>query len=857
MKKLFFFLSVLLCLTSCSDEIANSAEIDVPTNENPAVVEPEMRTIRIAASTGGSGKTRTTLSGHSVLWDENDEFVVANPQQDSPSKTLLVTVNGTDQALGIQADDNTNALIKYDYIKVVVNGQDITSDIVSESTDDNAYLLGITNTTDNHYQFAPAGKTVSAQTNSYRKNIFSKYVYTIPLVRSSSKSSFSDNNKAIVTLRDIKYSLDKGSTWNDVDEGTTLRNGSSWNHKDVSFFWVKNSFVDMKLEYGAGQTSGTFIGNTSDLGDIDDQTIAVYPSQVMQNYSGNRISVSLPETQTYVECSFDHKANVMMGNLYKLENDSYDVSFKNMMGILQLKFKGEGDINTIAVTDKGGRKLWGIASVEAADLGTGINTDMVSGGSSTIILNCNGVSLSNDEEKVFNIVVPVGAFENGMDIEVKSKNGTTYNKSTTVNNRIIRSDIKKMPTLSVEIIDSYPLENEAVVKYFSYGPYQNYGDKSYLTTYSSAFSKMYDHDDPLSVPLSWTGDASKNYIVTLTYQNDEGVNTSKTYTTTGTAYSAYNLVPGKKYSYTVKDGDSVIKSSAFFTTGQVRMVTIEDSWNYRDIGGWTGLNGNKIKYEWIYRGGSLNGVWQRSKQKYSKSEISKISNYKFSSVSRQQVEDLGIMGELDLRSLESQHNNSSDWSHSTSLGTANTGLSDWNFFQIMTTGASAPLTNYSVIKDVAWVINEVINNKRPVAFHCKSGADRTGMVGIALEALLGVAPGDLARDYELTNFSSEQGVVTGTKQLRDRKADDTSKEAYSFHKAIFKDDKNNPGTTYQEKMYYYLNKKFESQGIAISSLDLDRFIKFMLGLASYSHPTWATENGNTLESIFNSSSNSL
>lgn len=863
MRKLFFLFATLLCLASCSDEIVTGGDTTLKEPEQ-GFTEPTMKTIRISASSGESD-TRTTMDGQSVLWDNNDEFlVVKEGSLTIPSTMLRITMDSNGSGIGYKTTEGLAGLsseinVKYGDVNVKIGNEDVTDKILSSDTkSNNPYKVGITNS-DGHYQF------VAPNTEMWAKLYGSGTNKTFLLSRSTSTDGMlSESNPAVVTLTDIQYKLRLEFSWHSpLNENSTLTNGANIDGVNLSnvkkYEWLHGINSSLKLASEPGLNYGDFSGQVPTNTAIDDETCALYPKSAFNKLTNGTMVLTLPATQTYAENSFDHNANIMIGQLVETEEDTYHVPFKNMCGVLQLKLKGEGELGTISVTDKGGKMLWGTASLAIGSFANGINTDMISGGSSTITLNCDGVSLS-DEETVFNIVVPEGAFENGMDIEVKSKGGQMYRKSTSANNRITRNIVKQMPALSVEMIDAYDLENDAVKLFFSYPRYQTYGEASHFTTYASVFKNLYSHDTPNKVPLSWTGDASTTYTITLTYKNDDGVNTTKTYTATGSSYDLDNLVPGKKYTYTITTGvgnGTTVKTGSFYTSGQVRMGRIDDSWNCRDLGGWTGLNGKKIKYEWIYRCSSLNGEFYKkpSSTNYVISECANPNNYTFHEASRQQVLDLGFKSELDLRTTEAEENNSSakGLSHSWSLDRNNTGIDDWHFFHIKTSGATAALTNYSVVKDVAWIINEVINEKRPVAFHCRSGADRTGMVAIAIESLLGVAPGDLARDYELTNFSSEQPKAEGKNELRDRRADGkaSNKESYTFHNTIFKEDTSNPGTNYQEKMYYYLNQKFANIGVAISASDLDNFIKFMLGLDSYTHPSWASENGNSLESIFN------
>lgn len=61
----------------------------------------------------------------------------------------------------------------------------------------------------------------------------------------------------------------------------------------------------------------------------------------------------------------------------------------------------------------------------------------------------------------------------------------------------------------------------------------------------------------------------------------------------------------------------------------------------------------------------------------------------------------------------------------------------------------------------------VIANK-PTYFHCSAGADRTGVVALLCEAILGVSQSDCDKDYELSSFNSgvstDAEAVAGTKR---------------------------------------------------------------------------------------------
>lgn len=180
----------------------------------------------------------------------------------------------------------------------------------------------------------------------------------------------------------------------------------------------------------------------------------------------------------------------------------------------------------------------------------------------------------------------------------------------------------------------------------------------------------------------------------------------------------------------------------------------------------------------------------------------------------QQIEDLGIRAELDLRGVtgEGEWGNQSDI-HSRALTVNDAAVSNlqaaipgFDFMQVMTDRSLMYTTTvlsekYAIIKDVRFIIDEVLTGK-PVAFHCKSGADRTGAVGMLVLALLGVDPGDIARDYELTTLSHEKLVTAGSLSFQTR----TASEAWNsgsyrfFHYGFAAGTQDN----WQQKAYDFL-----------------------------------------------------
>lgn len=382
------------------------------------------------------------------------------------------------------------------------------------------------------------------------------------------------------------------------------------------------------------------------------------------------------------------------------------------------------------------------------------------------------------------------------------------------------------------------IENDIVYAFMQCGSYEKFGSKSHFydpVVRATAGLYNWKGDDPKGIPVSWEGSAQQ---YTVSISTPDGLWYEDT--VTGNKYTFNNLIPGVTYSYVIKDGGNTVKDGSFTPTGQVRMLDIPYAWNYRDEGGWTGLQGKKVRYGWIYRGSSLNGKFTG---KDGSREVYDLANWSAPDTMALIVNRIGIKAELDLRgNLEilgkTGDNNSA---HSNALGF--TWFDGVEYKWIMSDyGYYYPLERSALIQDLAFIIAE-LKKGRPVAYHCRSGADRTGVLGALLLGILGVSGGDIARDYELTSLSSEYP------EKRMKLADQAISAApnhFSNGKGILSLE----GETLQEKYYRYVNQYFDD--VHINANDIDWYIKFMLGLDSYEHPSWAKNyKGNALEDIYN------
>ena len=322
------------------------------------------------------------------------------------------------------------------------------------------------------------------------------------------------------------------------------------------------------------------------------------------------------------------------------------------------------------------------------------------------------------------------------------------------------------------------LENPVVRQYMRS---VNYGreDNSEVVSYMTAVSERLDIPNPVTIPISAAAGANEAIIA---YYNCESPETIQMFgvDTNQELCQLYNLIPGKTYHFKVIADDDIVSQGVFETEGRLRMIYAPSINNIRDIGGWRNTEGRRIKYGKIYRGSELNGLHVADS-----ADVERLLN-------------LGIKAEIDLR-----YSGEND-----GAGISAFGFSDGSDFEadeqpsyLFTDNSGCELEHFTypgVYWQLRWrnefnYIVDCLRADMPVYQHCVWGADRTGILSMMLEALLGVSYSDIVKDYELTSFCNYQRV----------------KEHFDELIEYFEQFE---GTTLQEKVQtYFLNKLHVTQ----------------------------------------------
>lgn len=212
---------------------------------------------------------------------------------------------------------------------------------------------------------------------------------------------------------------------------------------------------------------------------------------------------------------------------------------------------------------------------------------------------------------------------------------------------------------------------------------------------------------------------------------------------TGTSLSVYNLEIGAGYEWTVSCG-AASESAVFYTSAQApRLLKAGAMRQVRDLGGWTGLQGCKIRPNILIRGAAAND-----------------GNPPYESYVDDQaldffVNELGIKHEIDLRKATETARTQSTAKIDPSG--ENIEYHNLNIVDYLPTDADL---ESETVKDIFELIFNAKNE--PVYFHCAWGRDRTGTIAFLTEALLGVSKEDIWREYQTSATTPTDARSSGS-----------------------------------------------------------------------------------------------
>jgi len=265
-----------------------------------------------------------------------------------------------------------------------------------------------------------------------------------------------------------------------------------------------------------------------------------------------------------------------------------------------------------------------------------------------------------------------------------------------------------------------------------------------------------DCSRPNPTIFRWNGEATDVEFTLQLAKTDDFVDAKEFPGVGNREREVKNLPPNTKFFWRVKatskDGTSEFSATRSFRTEPTcpRWYDAPGVSNVRDAGGWTTRDGKRVKSGKIYRGSEFDGHFNLTEEG-----------------KRVILDEMGVVVDFDLRGA-GEWGNKPDYK--SPLGEPN--VRRVNF----------PVSSYAGIfnDDQKKIYREMFQfladeKNYPLYVHCWGGADRTGTLIMAINAILGVPDDDLFVDYELTSFS-----VFGERSIRSDYFQETLKELNAY-----------------------------------------------------------------------------
>ncbi|GIF18671.1 protein tyrosine/serine phosphatase [Actinoplanes tereljensis] len=180
------------------------------------------------------------------------------------------------------------------------------------------------------------------------------------------------------------------------------------------------------------------------------------------------------------------------------------------------------------------------------------------------------------------------------------------------------------------------------------------------------------------------------------------------------------------------------------TDSYPRNLGFSKAYNFRDVGGYAGLDGRTVRWRRLFRSDALHRLDDSDAEAFTQLGVRTVIDLRRA----HEIERYGRVAErygLEYRNLVLQHVDWEEVGHPDDV-VHERWLAD-RYLNFAEDGREALLASLRIISDP---------QQAPVIVHCMAGKDRTGTVCALALSLLGVSDEDIASDYALTTSSMKR-----------------------------------------------------------------------------------------------------
>ena len=174
---------------------------------------------------------------------------------------------------------------------------------------------------------------------------------------------------------------------------------------------------------------------------------------------------------------------------------------------------------------------------------------------------------------------------------------------------------------------------------------------------------------------------------------------------------------------------------------QTRSLPFSVVFNFRDVGGYPGLDGRSVRWRTLFRSDSLHRLDEADREAFAALGVRTVIDLR----RPKEIAKVGRIPERHAPTYRHIYPKHAEWDAATLPDEVD--VERWladRYLDLARDGREAIVDALAVIADA---------DAAPVVVHCMAGKDRTGVVCSVTLALLGVADADIAEDYALSHVA--------------------------------------------------------------------------------------------------------
>ena len=212
-----------------------------------------------------------------------------------------------------------------------------------------------------------------------------------------------------------------------------------WSKGDALALYVDNVVnPDIYMLFsGEGTVKGSFKGRL-----FGNRMVALYPAsdKTRDGLTDDVLTLELPAIQQYVPASFGKDSFPMIAVA-----NGQEFSFKNLCSVLKMSLTGYVNVLSIKFSAADNQQAVSGKAKVRTDFTSAPELEMISGGSSEVMLMCGSVELNPIEPTDFFLVIPPGTYQGGFTIEIETDHGMEIRS---IGSDVIfeRSQLRAIPT---------------------------------------------------------------------------------------------------------------------------------------------------------------------------------------------------------------------------------------------------------------------------------------------------------------------------------------------------------------------------------------------------------------------------